>query len=86
MNTVIKHTVMFMTLGKNLGKILTKKFRDIQDSYQELQEFLHWVVFHFRITIVYRIRKFYIIVVINIAMHSGVILVGEISQGEMSSF
>ena len=29
-------------LGKNLGKILTKKFRNIQDSYQELQEFLHW--------------------------------------------
>ena len=31
-------------LGKNLAKILTKKFRNIQDSYQELQEFLHWVV------------------------------------------
>ena len=29
-------------LGKNLGKILTKKSRNIQDSYQELQEFLHW--------------------------------------------
>ena len=30
-------------LGKNLAKILTKKSRNIQDSYQELQEFLHWV-------------------------------------------
>ena len=29
-------------LGKNLGESLTKKFRNIQDSYQELQEFLHW--------------------------------------------
>ena len=29
-------------LGKNLGKILTKKSRNIQDSHQELQEFLHW--------------------------------------------
>ena len=30
-------------LGKNLGKILTKKSKNVQDSYQELQEFLHWV-------------------------------------------
>ena len=30
-------------LGKNLGKILTKKFRNIQDSYQEMQELSHWV-------------------------------------------
>ena len=30
-------------LGKNLGKILTKKSKNIQDSYQEFQEFLHWV-------------------------------------------
>ena len=32
-------------LGKNLGKILTKKSRTIQDSYQGLQAFLHWEVF-----------------------------------------
>ena len=31
-------------LGKSLGKILTKKFKNIQDSYQEFQEFLHWVM------------------------------------------
>ena len=29
-------------LGKNLSKIVTKKSRNIQDSYQKLQEFLHW--------------------------------------------
>ena len=31
-------------IGKNLGKILTKKSRTIQDSYQEFQEFLHRVI------------------------------------------
>ena len=29
--------------GKNIGKILTKKSGNIQESYQELHEFLHWV-------------------------------------------
>ena len=29
-------------LGTNLGKILTKQFKNIQDSYQEFQEFLPW--------------------------------------------
>ena len=30
-------------LDKNLGEILSKKSRNIQDSYQEFQVFLHWV-------------------------------------------
>ena len=29
-------------LDQNLFKILTEKSRNIQDSYQEFQEFLHW--------------------------------------------
>ena len=32
------------TLGKNLGKNLGKSFRKIQESWQEFQEFFHWVV------------------------------------------
>ena len=28
-------------VGKSLGNIFTKKSKNIQDSYQEFQEFLH---------------------------------------------
>ena len=31
-------------LGKNLAKILTKGFRNLQDSWQEFQDILHWEV------------------------------------------
>ena len=30
-------------LGKNLAKILTKGFKNYQDSWQELQDILHWM-------------------------------------------
>ena len=32
------------TLGKNLVKIFTKGFRKMQDSWQEFQDILHWVL------------------------------------------
>ena len=34
---------MLGALGKNLVKILTKGFRNFQDSWQEFQDILHWV-------------------------------------------
>ena len=36
-------------LGRSLGKIPTKKSKNIQDSYQGFQEFLHWVYTWYKI-------------------------------------
>ena len=33
-------------LDKNRAKILTKSFRNMQDSWQELQDILHWERFY----------------------------------------
>ena len=36
----------FLPRNPRISEILTKKSKNIQDSYQELQKFLHWVVSH----------------------------------------